>query len=168
MIKSDSHATNKLASVTIHNAAPEDASAIAELSKQLAEHESMHSLADAGTFKRLISEPEIDEVKLFVAKSDNAVIGFALIYPGYDLSTDSYGYHLADVCVEEGLRNQGVGKKMMSHIANHIILSQRNWLSLTALQQNNEAVAFYNSLGLLEVPVRFMAAGGQVLSSIAS
>lgn len=165
MIKPKSPTPYKCDAMTIHKACSEDAKAVAALAVQLAAHEGEATLCSAASVTRLLAQPREPQCEIFVAKEEGQIIGFAMVYPGYDLSSDSYGYHLADICVEKSRRNHGIGKKLLRHIAAHTLTQQKEWLSLTVLKQNKTARAFYQSLKMRDLPVTFMAAGKQVLSS---
>lgn len=166
MIKPKTQATHKLHGVSIHKASAEDAPAIAALAQELAAFEQTHSLCNEHRIATLLSSAQTPQCELLVAKQEGIVIAFALYYVGYDLSSDTYGFHLADICVAESKRRQGVGHLLMKHIAQHAIASDHHWISLTVLDQNPSARGFYRSLGLSDVPVSFMAAGRKTLSSI--
>ena len=92
----------------------------------------------------------IQERRLFVAKLQEQVVGFALfrirttegagIVPRKVLVLESIG-------VDEPLRNQGIGRKMMEELR---ILAKAfgcSDLQLSVYPQNDEAVAFYQKCG---------------------
>ncbi|MCI5050283.1 MAG: GNAT family N-acetyltransferase [Rickettsiales bacterium] len=159
--------THKSSPVTIHKAEEKDADKLTYLAHELAEHEGMNCKADANSFRTLIKDSkQSPECELFTAKCNNEIVAFALIYPGYDLSTDAYGYHLADIIVQKEHRGQGIGTQIMKFLAIYTLRQGREWISLTALEQNERAIGFYESLHMVNMPIRFLAAGRNILSSM--
>lgn len=166
MIKSQSSQAHKHQRVSIHKATPADAAAIAALAVQLAGHEGQDTLATEASIRALIESKADPKSHVIVADTDLGLAGFAIYYPGYDLSSNTYGFHLADICVDEALRGQGIGRQLMAHIATHAEGESREWVSLTAIRQNEIAQWFYQSLGFTKVDVHFWAAGKTALSQI--
>ena len=152
--------------VTIHKARKEDAEAIAQLAADLAAHEADETLCTEDSIKRLLKRKGEPKCHCIVAKLEERIVGFALYYAGYDLSSDSYGFHLADICVREVFRKQGIGKMMLGHIAKQAEDEKREWISLTTLTNNKEAQGFYMSLGFTLVEVNFNAAGSSTLERL--
>lgn len=159
---------NKPEAVTIHMATPEDASAIATLAQELADFEGVVSHCDEEAVHRMMLAPQSPSIAIKVARLGTEVVGFALYYAGYDVSTASYGFHLADICVTETMRRKGIGRKLMASIAEHALVENRRWVSLTMLHSNETAKQFYQSLHMIPVPVQMMAIGASGLQSIHS
>lgn len=166
MTKPQSNAPHKHQRVSIHKAAPKDAGAIAALAVQLAGHEGQDTLACEASICKLIEASSEPRCHVIAADTDLGLAAFAIYYPGYDLTSDTYGFHLSDICVDEALRGQGIGRQMMAHIARHAIGEQREWVSLTAIKRNETAQWFYQSLGFSKIDVHFWAAGKEALASI--
>lgn len=165
MIRSQSNANHNIRAVSIHKATHNDAADIARLAVQLADYEQSHTLCDATAIEQLIASVREPVCHLLVAKSNDNVIGFILFYAGYDLSSDSYGFHLADVCVDGPYRNQGVGYALMQALAQQAQSESREWVSLTAIKHNQSAQRFYQKCGFEKVAVNFFAAGESTLRS---
>lgn len=166
MTKNQSASAHKHQQASIHTATAENAKAIAALAIQLAGHEGQNTLACEESILKLIESKTDPKCHVIVVDTDLGIGGFAIYYPGYDLSSDTYGFHLADICVDEALRGQGIGRQLMSHIARHAESEAREWVSLTAIQKNESAHWFYQSMGFSKVDVRFWAAGKSVLAEI--
>jgi len=152
--------------VTIHKAALADAKAITRLANQLARHEGSDTCCDVNRVKALMQSDVEPRCHFLVAKRETITIGFALFYAGYDLSSDTHGSHLADICIEKAERRKGIGRILLAHLAAATLAEGREWISFTVLSENSAARDFYLSLGFSEVAVSFMAAGRQHLSSL--
>ena len=140
--------------------------AIATLAQELAAYENTHTVCSADSIAALLNASQDPRCTIRVARRAAQIIAFAIYYPGYDLSSDTYGFHVADICVAAAHRRQGTGKRLMRAIAQEALNQNRQWISLTVLQENQAGLAFYQSLGLSNVPVYFMAAGRTTLSSM--
>lgn len=145
---------------TIRMAQPRDIPAIAGLLDQLNRFEGYAQVTDARALEAALFAPRA-EVKLaaFVAMVGQRVVGALLYYPGYDTLSASYGFHLADMVVDETHRKHGVGTALMKALAKCTLEESKEWISLTALRQNDAARGFYQSLGMSEVSVDFFAMG---------
>lgn len=148
---------------SIRDAQPADAPAIAQLLAALYRHEGFAAQPEASEIARaLFAEGRSVDTRAFVATdAADVVVATLLYYPGYDTLSSSEGYHLADMVVAEVARRKGVGKQLVRALATRARQAQRAWISLTALRSNESAAAFYASLGMQEVNVRFYAMGQQ-------
>lgn len=143
----------------IVTATPADAPAIAQMARALAAYEGEASLADAAAMRAMLAAECAPECHCLVAKTDGGPIAFALYYAGYDLSSASYGFHLADLYVEEAHRQQGAATQLLAAIAAQAKAEQREWISLTALKTNASAAAFYSAQHFHKADVDFYAIG---------
>lgn len=92
----------------------------------------------------------IAQRQLYVAKPDGIIIGFVLVkirsydWPGV---VKRKVMLIDEVCVEEALRNQGIGKAMMEDV--HALAKAFGCtdLQLGVYPQNDAAVAFYQKCG---------------------
>ena len=168
VIKSESDSTDKPGTVTVHKATQADVPTIAALAQQLAAYEGESSLCDAAAITALLKQQTEPVCYLVVAKVEIQVIGFAMYYPGYDLSSNSYGFHIGDIVIDAHWRRKGIGHELLSFIATQALKDERDWMSLTVLQNNEDAAQFYHSLGFQSVAVGFFAAGKSVLNQLAS
>jgi len=90
------------------------------------------------------------ERQLFAAKINEKVVGYVLLkVRNYDMvgHTRRKVLLVDEICVDENLRNQGIGTEMMIEvraIANAFGCSD---MQLGVYPQNNEALAFYQKCG---------------------
>lgn len=82
-----------------------------------------------------------------IAEMDGAPVGFALFFPTYSTWEGTAGIHLEDIFVEESVRDQGVGHKLMRALAAIAVERGCARLELQVLDWN-PARKFYRRLGL--------------------
>ena len=90
--------------------------------------------------------------ELYVAKLDGAVIGFAWVRirtaEGVGLVTRKVML-INQVCVDEALRNHGIGTRMMEEVRVLARAFGCTDLQLSVYPQNDEAVSFYQKCGFM-------------------
>ena len=90
--------------------------------------------------------------ELYVAKLDGAVIGFAWVRirtaEGVGLVTRKVML-INQVCVDEALRNHGIGTRMMEEVRVLARAFGCTDLQLGVYPQNDEAVSFYQKCGFM-------------------
>jgi ribosomal protein S18 acetylase RimI-like enzyme len=152
---------------SVRLARPSDTAAIAALLSELNAYEDIDAPCDeAALMTALWQENPPVALRAWVAATPQHLIGTLLAYPGYDTLSASYGYHLADMVVQENYRRQGAGRALMQALAQHTLDEGKAWVSLTALKNNARAQQFYHALGLQEVNVTFFASGKKALSAL--
>jgi ribosomal protein S18 acetylase RimI-like enzyme len=153
--------------LTIRDATPSDVVAMAELLNQLNRAEGRPEVTDAMKLgAALFGEQRKIDLSAILAISKEEIVGLVLYYMGYDVLTASYGYHLADFVVGELHRRRGVGQALFAHLAAQNLAQGGKWISLTALNHNAPAKAFYASLGMVQVAVDFFAIGPMGLHAV--
>lgn len=98
-----------------------------------------------GLFEELVRNRE-----LYVAKPDDTVVGFALLRmkPSDGVGRVPRKIMLVDqICVDEALRNRGIGKQMMEEIRVLARIFGCTDLQLGVYPQNDAAVSFYQKCG---------------------
>lgn len=133
----------------------EDAVAITRLARALAEYEGISSRVIAADITMLLSLPEFYFFR--VVETEGRLAGFIFAYPGYDLSSASHGYHLADIFVSETYRGKGIGTALMDELTSQVLSVGGKWISWTLLETNEDALQFYQKTGAQSMRVRFMA-----------
>ena len=92
----------------------------------------------------------VAERQLFVAKVEEKVLGYVLVkVRNYDMvgHTRRKVLLLDEICVDETLRNQGIGTEMMIEVRAIANAFGCTDLQLGVYPQNNEALAFYQKCG---------------------
>lgn len=88
--------------------------------------------------------------QLFVAKNDDSVLGYVLVkIRDYDIVGHVKRKVLVvdEICVDQSLRNQGIGTQMMRDVRAIAKAFGCTDLQLGVYPQNNEALAFYLKCG---------------------
>lgn len=92
----------------------------------------------------------IEERSLYVAKLGNVVVGYVLLnirnVEGPGLMTQKR-MHIGEFCVEQSVRNQGIGTEMMQDVWALAKAFRCTDLHLGVYPQNDEAVGFYQKCG---------------------
>ncbi len=141
-----------------------DAEILAEFAVALAAEEGQQS---AACTMALAAAMEAKQVRFLIAEYQGGAIGMVMFYPGYDLESAGHGMHLGDLYVVPTMRRQGVARRLVKALAEITLQEGGQWVSLTVLKENKRAQRLYRSLGMLEIPVRFMAIGTQGLHHLA-
>ena len=90
--------------------------------------------------------------ELYVAKLDGAVIGFALLKMRVSEGVGKVTRKIMlidQVCVDEALRNHGIGTQMMEEVRALARAFGCTDLQLGVYPQNDEAVSFYQKCGFM-------------------
>jgi GNAT superfamily N-acetyltransferase len=134
--------------VTIRQAVSADTSLILDLIRALAEYE---RLADAcvATEEQLTASlfgPSPD-AEVIIAEWDGKPAGFALYFHTYSTFLARRGLWLEDLFVRPELRGNGIGKALLSRLAQIAIERDCGRLEWAVLDWNASAIGFYRSLG---------------------
>lgn len=153
--------------VTIRAAIPADIDALVLLIDMLNISEGNKVQCDRATLNNVFFGDDA-RVKLHitVAEIDQHPVAFAFYYWGYDLSSESYGFHLADFAVHADYRRIGVGKKLLTFIGKQCVEMNGKWISLTSAKNNRAAQAFYQKTGFQKIEVDFYAMGPRAIRQL--
>ena len=133
--------------IILREAQEADLPAILSLYGQLGQDDgTVLSLGEATCiFDKLRSYPNY---RIHVALADSKIVGtFALLVMDNLAHRGARSAILEDVVVDEGLRGQGVGKKMMAYAGNLCREKQCYKMALNSNRHRVEAHRFYESLG---------------------
>lgn len=146
--------------LTFRPATPEDAVAVTGLLNQLNQAEGNSTVMQVeDTLRGLFAEQRPVNLRALLAVAGEQIVGAALYYTGYDILTAVIGYHLGDLVVDASCRRSGVGERLFAALAQQNLDEGGEWISLTALRHNAPALAFYDKLGMIRMPVEFFAVG---------
>ena len=144
--------------LTLRHAAPADAAEIAGMSS---------------AFRRELGEPdghlneaavrrdgfgESPEFEVLIAEFSGTVVGYALFFRSYEPTYAEAGYYLADLYVKPQARRRGVARALVSAVAAHTHQRGRTFVWWIAMADNENATAFYRSLGVSAVSATAYAA----------
>jgi GNAT superfamily N-acetyltransferase len=129
-------------------AEPDDCRALFELIKGLAEYEKLsHAVTgDALALKEhLFGKPRYAEAIL--AEYTGQTIGFALFCHNYSTFLTKPGIYLEDIFVLPEYRGQGIGRAILTKVAQIAVERGCGRLEWSVLDWNEPAQAFYRHLG---------------------
>jgi GNAT superfamily N-acetyltransferase len=134
--------------MTIRRARPEDVPAMVGLAEELAEYERARHEC------RLTTEQLHDALfrpapALFghVAEVDGAVVGMALWFLNFSTWRGAHGIYLEDLYVQLSQRGSGLGKALLTALAQECVDQGYARLEWSVLDWNAPAIGFYKSLG---------------------
>lgn len=134
--------------LTIRRASKEDTALVLEFIIKLAEFEKLFDEVEA-------SEAQIeaalfcDDPKVFcdIAEVNGRPAGFALWFYTFSTFQGKHGIWLEDLYVEPGVRGNGIGKALLTHLAKRCVDEGLGRLSWWVLNWNEHAIDFYKAHG---------------------
>ncbi|HVN91272.1 MAG TPA: GNAT family N-acetyltransferase [Candidatus Binataceae bacterium] len=134
--------------IAIRFATPQDASAIFELIKGLAEYEREPDAVEV-TVDRLREQMESPNppFECLLAEDESRAIGFALFFRNYSTWRGIPGLYLEDLYVLEDYRGRGIGQALLARLQE--IVGERGWgrMEWAVLNWNTPAQGFYREMG---------------------
>lgn len=141
-------AITHMAEITIRPANLEDVPLILEFIRDLAEYED-HLQHFEATEERLLKSlfGSDAKAKVLLAYQDKHPVGFAVYYYTFSTFAGLPGLYLEDLFVKPETRGAGVGRALLSHLA-QIALTEGCWrIEWAVLHWNETALRFYKNLG---------------------
>ncbi len=129
-------------------AEPADSNVLFDLIKGLAEYEKLsHAVTGnaADLKEHLFGSPKF--VEAILAEYAGQAVGFALFFYNYSTFLTKPGIYLEDLFVLPEYRRQGVGKALLSKLAQIAVERNCGRLEWSVLDWNESAKAFYRSMG---------------------
>ena len=140
--------TTTRAAISIRTAVEDDLPLILRFIEALAEYEKLREKCVA-TEERLratlFTSPPAAEV--IIASIDDKPVGFALFFHNYSTFLAQRGLFLEDLFVEPDARGHGVGRALLSSLAQIAIDRDCGRLEWNVLDWNDLAISFYRSIG---------------------
>jgi len=134
---------------TLRPASPDDLGAIVGLIGELADFEHLSHLMDVTSEKllpHLFGERPVCEA--LVAEHDSgAVVAFALTFTNFSTFLGKPGMYLEDLYVQPAHRGAGLGKRMLTHLAQIVIARGYGRFEWCVLDWNENAIRFYEKMG---------------------
>ncbi|CAA9287957.1 Histone acetyltransferase HPA2 and related acetyltransferases [uncultured Coleofasciculus sp.] len=134
--------------LTLRPATPADVSVLLDLIMALAEYEKL-SHAVTGTVEALKehlfgANPDIEAI---VAEYAGQAAGFALFFHNYSTFLAKPGIYLEDLFVLPQFRRLGIGKAVLSYLAQLAVSRNCGRFEWSVLDWNESAIAFYKRMG---------------------
>lgn len=132
----------------IRPATRDDVSAIAELIRGLARYEKLENdvvMTEALLDKALFGDRQYAEVLL--AEEDGGPVGFALFFHNFSTFLGRPGIYLEDLFVLPEHRGRGIGRRLLTHLAQIAVERDCGRLEWSVLDWNRDAIGFYERIG---------------------
>lgn len=158
------------ASLLIRPATPEDVPHIFQLIQALAAYEKL-SHAVTGNAETLASHLFGDRpyAEVILAEWDQQIVGFALFFPNYSTFLTQPGLYLEDLFVLPDYRGRGIGKALLTRLAQIAVERNCGRLEWSVLDWNQPAIAFYERMGADVLPDwRICRVSGNSLAQMAA
>lgn len=144
----------------IRKATLEDWETVRKLLAQIAQlhHEGRPDLFKSGASKYKLDEyreilgNENKPVFVAVGAETGEVVGHVFCemedHAGHPVFTPFKTLHIDDLCVDEALRGQGIGRRLFEYVKNYAERENCRSISLDVWQFNENSVKFYESMGM--------------------
>jgi GNAT superfamily N-acetyltransferase len=155
-------------------AEPRDLDAIVGLIGELAEFEglaSMLKLTAAKLGPHLFGERPVAEALVAEAKGEGGgeVIAFALFFRNFSTFLAQPGLYLEDLFVKPSARGWGVGKALLTRLAQIAVERGYGRFEWSVLDWNEDAIRFYRHMGATVMPEwRICRVAGEALQALGS
>ncbi|MBD0262476.1 MAG: GNAT family N-acetyltransferase [Tolypothrix sp. Co-bin9] len=128
-------------------AEPADCNVVFELIKALAEYEKLsHAVTgDAQSLKEHLFDTKY--IEAILAEYAGQAVGFALFFHNYSTYITKPGIYLEDLFVLPKYRRKGIGKALLTKLAQIAVQRNCGRLEWSVLDWNEPAIAFYRSMG---------------------
>lgn len=138
---------------TLRAATPADASAIFGLIAALADYEKL-AHAVTGTEAELKAHLFGDRpyAEAILVECDDRAVGFALYFYNYSTFLTKPGIYLEDLFVLPQYRRYGIGKALLTYLAQKAVAENCGRLEWSVLDWNEPAIAFYRRMGADVLP----------------
>jgi GNAT superfamily N-acetyltransferase len=135
-------------SVSIRDAAPSDAALIIKFVEDLAAYEKLSHEAEAtvADIERELFGPN-PKVFCQIAEWNGMPAGFALWFYTFSTFLGRHGIWLEDLFVEPEMRGHGVGKALLTDLAQRCASENLGRLEWAVLDWNEPSIEFYRSQG---------------------
>jgi N-acetylglutamate synthase-like GNAT family acetyltransferase len=136
--------------LTIRDARPEDAQALARLIEQLG-----YPTSPDAVVRRvdLLASSEAD--RLVVAELEGRVVGLASVHISLSVEYDEPSAKLSAIVVDSDYRRRGIGEALVAEIEAEARARGCCLVFLTTAERRGEAHAFYRRIGFEETGRRF-------------
>lgn len=155
--------------LNLRPATPDDVSVLFNLIVALAEYEKL-SHAVTGNVESLKehlfgSKPYVEAI---IAEYGGKAVGFALFFHNYSTFLTKPGIYLEDLFVLPEYRRNGIGKQILTYLAQLATSRDCGRLEWSVLDWNESAIAFYENMGASVLPDwRICRVTGDTLAKLA-
>ena len=132
----------------VRNAERRDVAVIASLIRQLSRYEKLEhevTMIESKLERALFGERPYAETIL--AEEDGEPVGFALFFHNFSTFLAQPGLYLEDLYVLESRRRAGIGKALLTRLAEIAVERNCGRMEWAVLDWNMDAIGFYERLG---------------------
>jgi len=135
-------------SLAIRPARREDSALIFALVRELADYEKLAHEVDA-TEAQIAAALFSDPPRLYcdLAEWEGDAVGFAVWFLNFSTFRGRHGLYLEDIFVRPAFRGRGIGKALMTRLAQHCLENGYARFEWAVLDWNAPSIAFYKSIG---------------------
>ncbi|MCL2935716.1 MAG: GNAT family N-acetyltransferase [Trichodesmium sp. St16_bin2-tuft] len=142
--------------LNLRAATPADVSLLFDLIKALAEYEKLsHTVTGnvASLEAHLFGEPGADRsnhrpiAEAIIAELRGQPVGFSLFFHNYSTFLTQPGIYIEDLFVLPEYRGRGIGKRLVSYVAELAVSRNCGRLEWSVLDWNESAIGFYQNIG---------------------
>ncbi len=155
--------------ISLRPATPNDAGTLLALVRALAEYERAPDdvVATESDYVRALSSAT-PEMEALLAEDEGSALGFALFFPTWSTWRGRPGIHLEDLFVVPEARGRGIGRALLSRVAQLALARGCARLEWQVLDWNEPALGFYRALGARSLDEWIaMRADGDALETLA-
>lgn len=160
---------NSTPSFTLRPAELRDVSAIVHMICELAEFEKLAHLVQVTPDKlrpHLFGEKPV--VEAWMATVEDEPVAFALFFTNFSTFLSQPGIHLEDLYVKPAHRDMGIGRALLTRVAQITVERGQGRFDWTVLDWNENAIGFYEKLGAVVMPDwRTCRLSGEALKALA-
>ena len=107
-------------------------------------------------FEFLVNEVAKKNGKIFVAESNNEIVGFIAFYFTKDEYESSKALYISDLVVLEKFRGLGVGSNLLKFADEHAKQQGTKFVKIGALAKNHNAIDLYRKKGFVDYAVTLL------------
>lgn len=140
----------KLENFTIRAAAEDDVPMILSFIKSLADYEQLSHevVATEADLCRFLFGPR-PMAEVILGYWSDVPVGFALFFHNFSTFLGRPGLYLEDLFVKQEMRGRGIGRVMLTYLAEEARKRECGRLEWSVLSWNSPAIGFYRSLGAI-------------------